>query len=331
MSSPASNPSFSMPVAIDYAALTTSSLVGGLLAFMLGGILIVQSYIYHICFPQDRIGVKLYVYLVVLLLMAALALTAFETYASFGPGFGDIRRYLYPHGVNFYAGLVTICIVSVQLFFCYRIVIIKRSMWPLAVFTALMAVGKTACSIAFAALYQAGGNDVHSHRHVLSTYFVHFSLISNVVTAVLISLSTAYAMLSSSMTRSTRVVVNNILRLIIETNAVTSLVEIVAIVLYAVYPGTTYFNCPSEILAYMYGNMLLATLNHRAIPGAPSFTSGDVHEVDEQEIPTAGSAESVHSMRFAPVRVVPKRASALTQEITEVRRTEGGALTGERV
>ncbi|KAJ7165426.1 hypothetical protein C8R46DRAFT_647471 [Mycena filopes] len=322
MSSSTSIPtSAAMPVAIDYASLTMSSLVGGLLAFMLGGMLVMQSYIYHISFPQDRIGLRLYVYLVVLLLVTALAFTAFETYASFAIGFGDVRRYLNPQSVNFYAGLVTICVVSVQLFFCYRLVIIKRSMWPVAVFIALIAVGKSVCAIGFAVLYLEYGSDLHSPRHQLSTYFVHFSLVSNVVTAVLISLSTTYALLSSSMGRSTRVVVNNIVRLIIETNAVASLLEIVAMVLYVVYPGTTYPVCPSEILAYTYGNMLLATLNHRAIPGG----SGEEYEEDgEQGIPAAAaSAESVHSMRFAPVRVVPKRASVLTQEIVEVRRREG--------
>ncbi|KAJ7179780.1 hypothetical protein C8R46DRAFT_1212316 [Mycena filopes] len=303
-----------MPVGIDYTSMQNDFEFGwrAVSVYVWWDAGRAKLYIYHTCFPQDPIGVKLYVYLVILLTVAALAFNTEEHYASFGASFGDIRGYLNAHNVEFYVGLATSCIVLVQLFFCHRLFVLKRSMWPLAVFIALLAIAKAACAIGAAVLYEAGGNDVHSPWHPLSTYFTRFSLISNVVTAVLISLSTTYALLSSSMTRSTRVVVNNIVRFFIETTVVASLVEIVAIVMYTVYPGTTYPSCPSQILAYIYPNMLLATLNHRAIPGAPSFAFGDENEEDKN-IPSTGSGVSLFSLRFAPARVVPERRSGLEE------------------
>ncbi|KAJ7743585.1 hypothetical protein B0H16DRAFT_1889873 [Mycena metata] len=293
----------------------TPNLFGELLTFFFAGTFIAQACIYYVAFPRDSRGLKIYVSVVCLFTMLFLCSNITDTYIWYAVGYGNIAAFLEPHNKN-HASVIgaSMAVLFVQLFFCYRIVAIKRAAWPFALFIVLLVIVQCATGFALGILFRLGATEVSDPRHALTGRVNDVSIITCVVASILISAVTSYVLLSAEVAPSTRDRLKNIVLLVIETNTVTAIVALVSVVLYAVFPGTSYFLCPFGILPTLYVNSFFASLNHRAISSAQSSdvsVSDDFRSTLEHHnswsrcaaegISRSGSRnESIASMSFAP-------------------------------
>ncbi|KAJ7604723.1 hypothetical protein DFH06DRAFT_1349145 [Mycena polygramma] len=131
----------SQPVQIEgqtipnVGVIASPLLIGSIVYFFLYGTMLVQAYIYRICFPKDSWGVKL---LVVLAMTVCICL---DGHTWYGKSFGQAQAFDNRHNAPIYSGLMSSVIAAaVQIFFCYRIIVIKRAAWPICVLIALLTI-----------------------------------------------------------------------------------------------------------------------------------------------------------------------------------------------
>ncbi|KAF8977537.1 hypothetical protein BDQ17DRAFT_1183897, partial [Cyathus striatus] len=97
-------------------------LIACLLNFALYGVLFVQTYIYHLTFPNDNIYVKVLVYFTFIFETAQTCMNGTDIYNWLIKGFGDLTEFAKPGLSPIYAPLMgSITALIVQYFFCYRI------------------------------------------------------------------------------------------------------------------------------------------------------------------------------------------------------------------
>ncbi|KAJ6622763.1 hypothetical protein B0H10DRAFT_2012769 [Mycena sp. CBHHK59/15] len=154
-----------------------------------------------------------------------------------------LRRYRAdPRNSRFYTPLMgSFIAMLVQLFFCYRVVVLRRVAWPLAVLIALISMAQCAGGMG-SGILSCITADVHDAKR---TALVYMWLIGGVASGVLIA-ATMTALLFHA--TSPRDAAKNIVRLVIETNTLSAIVTIVGFVLFFGVPNTSYFVCPTMIL-----------------------------------------------------------------------------------
>ncbi|KAJ7433137.1 hypothetical protein B0H11DRAFT_2377006 [Mycena galericulata] len=131
----------SSPVLLDLTKVVSPLLFGSLFNFLSFGILVIQIYVYRACFPRDSLIIKSLVYSIFLAFLVCTCLSASDMYYWFGSGFGDLGRLADLRYSIIYGPLLGALISTlVQLFFCYRIFVIKRSAWPISVLISMISV-----------------------------------------------------------------------------------------------------------------------------------------------------------------------------------------------
>jgi len=152
----------------------------------------------------------------------------------------------------------------VQMFFCYRIWVIKRQAWWLSCFIAAIAlVGLIG---GFVGGVEALVIDNISEGRSSEAAFVWMWLIGGALTDVIIAVVMVYLLLQAgnmSHRRSANIVIR-LVRMTVETNTLTASMALLGIILFAGIPNTTYFIGPTIILGKLYSNTLLLTFNNRA-------------------------------------------------------------------
>ncbi|KAJ7851234.1 hypothetical protein B0H14DRAFT_2355350, partial [Mycena olivaceomarginata] len=95
--------------------------------------------IYHISFPNDPRSVKCLVYFLLLGITVSICLIASDVQAWYGYSFGDIISLVTSKYTSFYIPIMSaVYAMIVHMFFCYRIFVIRRAVWPLCVLIALV-------------------------------------------------------------------------------------------------------------------------------------------------------------------------------------------------
>ncbi|KAJ6631128.1 hypothetical protein B0H10DRAFT_708496 [Mycena sp. CBHHK59/15] len=252
------------PLPPNIGSITTSQLVGSLLNFYLFGVLSVQVYVYRVCFPKDKASIKCLVYFIFFFEALSTCLNAADAAFWYASGFGNIIQFSQAHISPFYTPIMgSIIALMIQLFFCYRIWIIKSSALflsiAIAVISLIQAIGGVGGGIK---AYIAANQDHDEVRTVL----VYMWLIGSAVADVLIAIAMTVLLTQASRQnhRQTNDVVKRIVRLIVETNALSASIAILGLILFAGVPGTNYFVCPTMVLPGIYANTLLVTFNNRA-------------------------------------------------------------------
>ncbi|KAJ6583064.1 hypothetical protein DFH09DRAFT_1275430 [Mycena vulgaris] len=261
MSAPPPGP---IPIPPNIGSIAASQLIGSLLNYFLYGILAVQVYVYRLSFPNDKAGIKWMVYLIFLVETVATALNGVDMYYWFAAGFGDILSFAKPRISPFYTPILgSVMALVVQSFFCYRIYIIKRTALWFCIFIALISALQAAGGLGGGISSYLSANEEHDHNRVI---FVYLWLIGEAVADVLIAVTMTYLLLKAShqQHRQTNDIVKRIVRLTIETNALSTIVAIISVILFYGTPNTTYFIAPTMVLAKLYANTLLVTFNNRA-------------------------------------------------------------------
>ncbi|KAF5386559.1 hypothetical protein D9615_001588 [Tricholomella constricta] len=284
-------PSGLLPLPPNIGAIAAPQLIGSLLNFLLYGVLAVQVYIYRLSFPKDNNLIKLLVYFTLVFESVQTALNGVDMYHWFAKGFGNVLNFADPRLSPFYTPMMgSIMALVVQLFFCYRIWVINRSFWwwclLIAAVSVVQAVAGFIGGVKVFAYYNlfpiACSDSGQAHltsdvakRHNQSS-LVYLWLVGDAVADVMIAATMTFSLLRASPKahRQTNDVVSRIVRLTVETNALSAGVAIISLVLFAGTPGTTYFITPTLILGKLYANTLLVTFNNRAFlqksAGGPS-------------------------------------------------------------
>ncbi|KAJ7113246.1 hypothetical protein C8R43DRAFT_1242678 [Mycena crocata] len=271
MSTTAQSPAPEPPVLPNFAPIVTSQLIGSLLSFFFMGTLVIQVYVYRVCFPKDSIFLKLLVYFIFLMMLVCTYLNAADVENWFGFSFGDMSRFTHARYWRFYAPTMgSVIAMLVQLFFCYRILVIKRSAWPASVFIGLISMVQAAGGIGAGIMAYTTTNAKHDTTVIV---LAQLWLIGGATADVLIAAAMTYLLLKAAVIPSTRDLAKDVVRLIIETNTFSAVVAIVGLVLFVGIKDNRYFICPAMILPGIYANTLLVTLNNRAIARLNSVSS----------------------------------------------------------
>ncbi|KAJ7472863.1 hypothetical protein B0H11DRAFT_2430613 [Mycena galericulata] len=255
----------SSPVLLDLTKVVSPLLFGSLFNFLSFGILVIQIYVYRACFPRDSLIIKFLVYFVFLVVLVCICLNASDMYYWFGSGYGHPERLVDLRYSIIYAPLLGAIISTlVQLFFCYRIFIIKRSVWPISMLISMISLAAFAGGV-------GGGIDALIEKYRVrgpeSVILSYVWLVSGAAADIMIAVMMTYLLLrvSSAAHPSTRDVVKDVVTLIIETNTFSALVAVLSLGFFVGHGTLYYFSCPIIVLPGIYANTLLATFNNRAI------------------------------------------------------------------
>ncbi|KAJ7661753.1 hypothetical protein B0H17DRAFT_320316 [Mycena rosella] len=192
---------------------------------------------------QRLIGVKFLVLFVFLTMAACTVLNAVDVQYWFGAGFGDIARFADSRQSRFYTPLMgSFIAMLVQLFFCCRIVSLRRAAWPLVLLAALISMTQCAGGMGAGILSYIVADEVNDATH---TAFVYMWLIGQAIADVLIA---AVMIVFFFKAKSNPATPQTAVRLIIETNLLSAVTAIVGMVLFVGVPNTTYFVCPTLII-----------------------------------------------------------------------------------
>ncbi|KAJ7464282.1 hypothetical protein B0H11DRAFT_2309462 [Mycena galericulata] len=274
MSSPQSTAPFVLP---DSAQRVSPLLFGSLFNSLSFGILVIQIYVYRACFRRDPVIIKSLVYFVFLVVLVCIWLNISDMYYWFGSGFGDSARLVNFRYSSIYSPILSPLVSTlVQLFFCYRILIIKRSAWPITVLISMISVAQFAGGLGGGILALIDKYHVRSGIIIILTYVW---LVSGAAADIIIAVMMTYLLLRTVVHPSTRDVIKDVVTLIIETNTFSALVAILTLGLLVGSGSTDYFICPSVVLPAVYANTLLATLNNRAITSNKRRTNGDWNSI----------------------------------------------------
>ncbi|KAJ6449422.1 hypothetical protein C8R47DRAFT_1230653 [Mycena vitilis] len=317
------------PIPSNIGQIAASQLIGSLLNFYLFGILSVQILIYRICFPQDKASIKYMVYLIFLFMAVSTCLNAADVYFWYASGFGNLIQFGQAHISPFYTPIGGSILASIiQLFFCYRIYIIKKAALPLSIVIAVISVIQAIGGMGGGIKAYAAANQDHDELRTVLMW-----LIGDAVADVMIAgaMTVLLTQASRSNHRQTNGLVKRIVRLIIETNALSASVAILGLILFAGVPGTNYFVCPTMVLPGIYANTLLVTFNNRAFASSANLTqhTPSYSENNKYPRPTA-------PMTFAPNPKVNDHVLVTTHKITDatqdidLNRLERGSSSGDK-
>ena len=150
----------------------------------------------------------------------------------------------------------------VQSFFCWRIYVVSGHVsWSAFLFllTVVQAVAGVVTGVRCAMI-----NDL---SRIVKENFVASAIWLSAcsLTDTLIAISTTYLLLRRSEFRLREVdfVIRRIVRLTVETNALTAGAALLSLLLMVVFPKNNYFMCPPYIFGKLYSNSLLVMFNNR--------------------------------------------------------------------
>jgi len=229
------------------------------------GVLVVQLYIYGYNFPRDRTPLKLLVYSVFLVETVQTALTGADLYYWFVSGFGNLDHLSSSYLSNIDGPIIgSIVSFTVQLFFVYRIWILSgRSSWFLCLSICLCSTVDTVAGFCLG-VYAEVRNEFPHGRVLNFKSIASIWLGGNTLSDLLITGSMIFHLgrrhRDGHLSDHT---FTRIVRLTVETNLLTTIVGIVALLMVVIFPEQQYFTCPVAILGKLYSNTLLVSLNNR--------------------------------------------------------------------
>jgi len=250
----------------DFTSITGPPLLGIVLNWGLFGILSTQVFIYYQAFPRDKPLLKALVYSVYILEVAQTVLLMENAWRVFASGFGNIDEFDKVEtswlSVGILGGIVAF---MVQSFYAYRIYVLSQSR-VVAGIILIMALASYSGSLATSiSLEQAR---IFSKLFLQqSRIFGLFGLWQSAGTTcdVLIAACMTYYLkrLSQGGMAQTQRVVARLLRLTVETGAVTATISIISVAVYYSFTQFQYYEVPLSAIAKLYSNTMLVAVNSR--------------------------------------------------------------------
>ncbi|KAI9443833.1 hypothetical protein H4582DRAFT_2095253 [Lactarius indigo] len=243
----------------DVIRVAAPLLFGPVFNWALYGILCVQIYVYSYNFQIDRRPLKFLVYIVFLIETVQTALSGADLYYWFVAGFGNVERLGNSHFIAVDIPIIGIVISTiVQGYFCYRIWVLyseSRSSWicwVIVVASVTQLVAGVWSSI----------KPLTTEKFATSKTALYLWEISSALGDVLIAVAMTLLLKRVSGNFSSFVLIR-VVRLTVETNALTAVMVITSLVLYVTFPNRLYHIYTVELLGKVYSNTLLVSLNNR--------------------------------------------------------------------
>ncbi|KAJ7584815.1 hypothetical protein C8J56DRAFT_135715 [Mycena floridula] len=323
----------SAPPPPDFSDLLGPQLIGLLVNFCLFGVLTVQTYIYRLSFPNDKLRFRLFVAFVYVYEFVSTIMNGIDAFNWFAKGFGDLAAGLSPGLSPIYSPMGEGIIAAVvQLFFCYRIWSIEPRALVLSIFIACLALLSGAGGFAAGVTGEISANSFENGAALKAAQkSLWIWLVSGAVTDILVAVTMSILLLRRRSTTSQRSndMIERIVQMTVETNAATAIVAIVSIAVFAGYPGKTYFLCPSMFLGRLYTNTLLLTFNNRAFEETRRNTS--YHSSARSRVTTNHDIETTGSGTTGYTGTAGKKVHVnVAKEVTFEPKGYGGGFTPNR-
>ncbi|KAL0952688.1 hypothetical protein HGRIS_006927 [Hohenbuehelia grisea] len=254
-----------VPPGFNIASITAPLLFGGLFDYLFYGVLITQVYVYRVSFPKDKISMQALVYGIVLFETIQTAMCTADMYYWFLSGFGNMKHlsnpYLSPFDTPTMSSLISL---AVQSWFCYRIWVLNHKYIWLLVVIIPISIAQAVGAINGAVFAHRVGDFAAAQSRV---YNIHLWLIGNAVADVLIAAAMTHLLLRArhADNQYTSSILTRIVRLTVETNALTAGFALFGLIIFKAVPGTNWFTAPTLIIGKLYSNTLLLTFNNRIL------------------------------------------------------------------
>ncbi|KAJ7779856.1 hypothetical protein B0H16DRAFT_1878488 [Mycena metata] len=265
-------------------------------------VLTVQLYLYYQAFPNDMVFTKVLVYTVYCINLTQVIFVTIDAFNIFGYNFGDpsaliptAQKWLWFAGPIFW-GIVA-CIV--QSFYAFRLYRFSGSWIAPSVIT-FAALGMCGIGVFGGVSGQQSSASVQAII-VISTpiYLVGTALIDIAIAGCM----TYYLTKSDPGFRRTHTLVTRLIRLSIETGAITALFAILILALFFGIPGKVYYVVPGNSISTVYSNTLFAVLNSRfqILNGRRDVPASDIHISIPSNLPSTvgGPVVSITQEEFS--------------------------------
>ncbi|KAH8979195.1 hypothetical protein EDB83DRAFT_2537372 [Lactarius deliciosus] len=241
----------------DFTRLAAPLLFGPLFNWTLYGALCIQIYVYSYNFPNDKLSIKVLAYFLFVLETAQTALTGADLYFWFVAGFGDVERLKDTHFAPIDIPIMTaVTSFFVQGYFCYRIWMLNKRLlwfcWIIAICTVTQSTGAI-----WGAVTSLTGKKFEVSKAPLYLWSI-MSATADIMIAVAMTL-----LLRRAHGKFSNFVLIRVVRLTIETNALTASVAVASLVLYAAFPNHVYYAFTLDFIGKLYSNTFLVSLNNR--------------------------------------------------------------------
>ncbi|KAF8486813.1 hypothetical protein DFH94DRAFT_841287 [Russula ochroleuca] len=236
------------PVPSNVAEIAAPLLLGILWNWTLFGVLVVQI-----------------LYGIFLLETLQTALTGADLYHWFASGFGNMDHLLDPYASVFDISIIgSIVSGAVQYFFVYRVwVLSERKSWWLCVIISILSAVNTIAAFTCGIYAQITKRFISGWSlKIIGLTWLSGNTMADlfIVTAMLFYLTrrrnTEFGQFSNH-------ALVRIVRLTVETNALTTTNGIIVLLTIIIFPHKVYYTCPGYILGKLYSNTLLLSLNNR--------------------------------------------------------------------
>ncbi|KJA25594.1 hypothetical protein HYPSUDRAFT_37636 [Hypholoma sublateritium FD-334 SS-4] len=242
---------------------------------LLFGVLWAQVYLYYIAFPNDRLFLKLVVFLVVLFETVQTAALVQNSFAYFSVGFLNIQILNEFGSTWFSIPLMTGFVASLtQGFYCYRIAIFTKSIYAVA-FISLLSLCQLSASIAVAIqLKQAVFISVLFEAKIPFITIGIWGVSGLVCDVTIAAFMTYHLRRRESSFNGTRGIIKRLIRLTIEAGCVTGSMAAVFLILFYLPGHPPYYQLAVVTMAKTYSNSVMAVLNSRAkvVANCPTST-----------------------------------------------------------
>jgi len=155
----------------------------------------------------------------------------------------------------------------VQLFFCWRIWTL-HGWWPLSVLIGLVSLAGTICALATGIITQQSGTLFTALGNITPYRITWFAC--SAIANTLIAMVMIYTLVRQPGEDPNPVDVDclrHIIRMVVETNALTAVVAIIGLVMTLAFPKSEMVMTPAYVLGKIYSNTLMVVLNDRAFLG----------------------------------------------------------------
>ncbi|KAF7344214.1 hypothetical protein MVEN_01712000 [Mycena venus] len=241
---------------------TGPTLLGILFNWGLMGVLAVQLYLFSEN-SKDRAAVKALVYGLALLDILQTIMVTADSFHWFVYGFGNPIQLDEPFLNSWDVPIIdSVISLIVQVYYCWRIYFLRKGVVTPVL---ILIVSLTQCAggiVTGVRNYQVGHLSLSSEYIAAETIWLAGGAVADLAIAGVLSW-TFLSWRDNSLSPAHNSMLSRLVRLIVETNALTAGVAVVAIGLFWGFPETALVSVPIAIIGKLYTNCLLALFNNR--------------------------------------------------------------------
>ncbi|KAI0647273.1 hypothetical protein C8Q79DRAFT_617019 [Trametes meyenii] len=245
----------------NIALLAGPQVFGHLFNYGLFGILIVQTYNYHLSFPDDPRPLKTFIYSLFVLECLQIVMATHDAFAVLGAGWGNYAALNSPQWLWFDTPVLSgIISASVQTFYAWRLYVLSGS--PLlGVFISMVAVMQGSGAAASGIMARVINDNAEIQEKTLAPLIVWLG--GSAACDIIIATLMLYFLSRSKSGLASDAMISRLIRLTVETGCATASVACVDLILFLVFRHNNLHMTPASMLSKLYTNSLMVLFNNR--------------------------------------------------------------------